>query len=65
MLHKLETFHMIWEFKKKSQYYDDDIMKEWIRFQQANFLEEYKIYINLVKCDKYNMNLKIMNVLLN
>ncbi|XP_046140981.1 kinetochore-associated protein 1 isoform X1 [Osmia bicornis bicornis] len=47
MLHKLETFHMIWECKKKSQYYDDVIMKEWIRFQQANFVEEYKTYINL------------------
>ncbi|XP_012139927.2 kinetochore component rough deal isoform X2 [Megachile rotundata] len=47
MLHKLETFHMIWGYQKDHQYYDDDIMKEWIKFQHADFVELHKYYINL------------------
>ncbi|XP_076666441.1 kinetochore component rough deal isoform X2 [Andrena cerasifolii] len=46
-LHKLETFHMIWGYQKDSEYYDDDTMREWIRFSRVNFMEEYKTHLSL------------------
>ncbi|CAK9795523.1 Kinetochore-associated protein 1 [Anthophora quadrimaculata] len=47
ILHKLETFHMIWGYQKNLEYYDNDTMKEWIRFSRTNFMEEYKTYLSL------------------
>ncbi|XP_076628517.1 kinetochore component rough deal [Colletes latitarsis] len=47
ILHKLETFHMIWGYQKDSKCYDDDTMKEWIKFSRANFMEEYKTHLCL------------------
>ncbi|KZC09900.1 Kinetochore-associated protein 1 [Dufourea novaeangliae] len=46
-LHKLETFHLIWGHQKDFDYYDDDTMKEWIRFSRVNFIEEYKTHLSL------------------
>ncbi|XP_076766662.1 kinetochore component rough deal [Xylocopa sonorina] len=47
ILDKLETFHMIWGYKRGLECYDDDTMKEWIRFSRANFMEEYKTHLSL------------------
>ncbi|XP_017761105.1 PREDICTED: kinetochore-associated protein 1 [Eufriesea mexicana] len=47
ILHKLETFHMIWGYQKNLEYYDEDTMKEWIRFSRANFMEEYRTHLSL------------------
>ncbi|XP_076239619.1 kinetochore component rough deal [Calliopsis andreniformis] len=46
-LHKLETFHMIWGYQENCEYYNDDIMKKWIRFSRASFIEEYKTHLSL------------------
>ncbi|XP_053980593.1 kinetochore-associated protein 1 [Hylaeus volcanicus] len=50
-LHKLETFHMIWGYCKDSEFYNEDTMKEWIRFSRANFMEEYKTHLSLGELD--------------
>nr|XP_031834424.1 uncharacterized protein LOC116427799 [Nomia melanderi] len=47
ILHKLETFHLIWGFKQDFDCYDDDTMKEWIRFSRANLMKEYMTYLSL------------------
>lgn len=57
-LHKLETFHMIWGYQRNLKYYDEDTMKEWIRFSRADLIEEYKIHLSLVQ-SKFIMNLII------
>ncbi|XP_078043624.1 kinetochore component rough deal [Augochlora pura] len=46
-LHKLETFHLIWGNKQNFGCYDDDTMKEWIRFSQSNCMGELMSYLNL------------------
>lgn len=40
---------MIWGYQKDSEYYDDDTMREWIRFSRVNFMEEYKTHLSLVR----------------
>lgn len=57
-MQKLETFHMIWGYQRNLKYYDEDTMKEWIRFSRADLIEEYKIYLSLVQ-SKLIMNLII------
>ncbi|XP_068973508.1 kinetochore-associated protein 1 isoform X2 [Bombus flavifrons] len=47
ILHKLETFHMIWGYKKNVECYDEDIMNEWIKFSRANLIEEHKTHLSL------------------
>ncbi|XP_076288351.1 kinetochore component rough deal [Lasioglossum baleicum] len=47
ILHKLETFHLIWGYRKNFDCYNDDTMKEWIRFSQANLVQEYMSYLSL------------------
>ncbi|XP_076175419.1 kinetochore component rough deal isoform X1 [Ptiloglossa arizonensis] len=51
ILHKLETFHMIWGYQKDSEYYDEDTIKEWLRFSNANMMKEYKIRLSLGELD--------------
>ncbi|XP_076384930.1 kinetochore component rough deal isoform X2 [Megalopta genalis] len=46
-LHKLETFHLIWGYRQNFDCYDDDTMKEWIRFSQANCMGEFMSHLNL------------------
>ncbi|XP_076656140.1 kinetochore component rough deal [Halictus rubicundus] len=47
ILHKLETFHLIWGYRKNSDCYDDDTIKEWIRFSKANLMQEYMSHLSL------------------
>ncbi|XP_026668309.1 kinetochore-associated protein 1 isoform X2 [Ceratina calcarata] len=47
VMHKLETFHMIWGCKRDMEYYDEDTVKAWIRFSRADFLEEYKTHLRM------------------
>lgn len=49
---------MIWGYQRNLKYYDEDTMKEWIRFSQADLIEEYKIHLSLVQ-SKFIMNLII------
>lgn len=40
---------MIWGYQKDSEYYDEDTIKEWLRFSNANMMKEYKIRLSLVR----------------
>ncbi|XP_018307801.1 kinetochore-associated protein 1 [Mycetomoellerius zeteki] len=46
-LYRLETFHMIQDIEVDTLLNDDASMKEWIRFSQANLLEECTTRLNM------------------
>lgn len=50
-LYRLETFHMIQDIEVDTLLNDDASMKEWIRFSQANLLEECTTRLNMVSYD--------------
>lgn len=50
---------MIWGYQKNLEYYDEDTMKEWIRFSRANFMEEYRTHLSLVKYSEHKIDLII------
>lgn len=52
-LYRLETFQMIQYTEENTLLNYDTDMKEWIRFLQANLLEEYTTYLCMVL---YNCN---------
>ena len=47
-LYRLETFHMIQNTETDTLLNNDANMKEWIRFSQANLLEECTTRLNMV-----------------
>ncbi|KAG7212947.1 hypothetical protein KM043_002288 [Ampulex compressa] len=46
-LNKLETFHMIWGHKIQDECYNEEMIKEWIRFSQADLMNVYKTQLSL------------------
>jgi len=56
-LYRLETFQMIQYTEENTLLNCDTDMKEWIRFLQANLLEECTTYLCMVL---YNCNLNVI-----